>query len=941
MEETVKSPHLLRFASFEVNLRSGELRNNGERVKLPEQSFQILVMLLERPGDVVMRGEIQKRLWPNDTIVEFENSINAAIKKLRVALGDSADEPHYIETLARRGYRWMTSVERVEESSDDIHAPASVLSPRTEAPAFYLIGKRVSHYRVLEVVGGGGMGVVYKAEDIKLGRRVALKFLPEELADDAAAMQRFEREARAASALNHPNICTIYAVEEHKGQPFIAMELLEGRTLRDIICEADSATASGQESPLQLKALLDTAIQIADGLEAAHKKGVIHRDIKPANIFVTHHGQAKILDFGLAKLHEFDAPEILPHGLAGSESTTEWNPLLTLTRTGVTIGTAAYMSPEQVRGEKLDARTDLFSFGLVLYEMATRKRAFAGETAPVLHQAILNQIPAGVRDLNPQISPKLESIINRAIQKDRAGRYQSAAELRADLEELRRQAQPTKTSALRWWVAAAILAALAGLVSLFVYRAWSPLSQAAAGIIRSLAVLPLENLSGDPEQKFFAEGVTEELISRLNRMSSIRVISRRSIIQYEDTRKSIPEIARELGVEGIVDGSVIRLGDRVRIRMQLFYAPRDQQLWAATYERGLKDIQELQADAARDISGEIKLELTRQEQTQLSSARVLNPEAHEMYLKGLYFWNKHDPVSLNRAIEYYQRAIAKDSSYAEAYAGLANSYLLILGDDDSWNPGLMLTKAKAAAEQALRLDPTLADAHTSLALISSHLEWKFDQAREHYQRALELNPNYSTAHHWYGDAYLAPLGQFDRAFAEMHKAQELDPLSPIIGTDIGKNLVFARRYAEAIAELKKALDLDPSFDEAHHWLWYAYMEKGTYREALAELDKAKRYRGARQSKADRALLEARLGNRKIAYQLVKELVSQARAHPYPSQIAFIYMALGDSDQAFAWLERAYNARSIDLIALRVDPLFDPVRSNPRFDDLVRRVGLPE
>jgi serine/threonine protein kinase len=436
-----QSAVLVRFDEFELDVRTGELRKQGEEtVRLSEQPLRILIALLERPGELVLREDLRKRLWPNDTVVEFEHSISAAMNRLRQALGDSAENPRFIETLARRGYRWKTLVEWLEPATEVEKSP----TPLDQ----HLIGKRIAHYRVLEILGGGGMGVVYKAEDIKLGRRVALKFLPEEMAGDVAVMQRFEREARAASALNHPNICTIHAVEEHEGQPFIAMELLEGRTLREMISEASTGPATKEEAPLPIKALLDTAIQIADGLDAAHKKGIVHRDIKPANIFVTNHGQVKILDFGLAKLHEFEAAETQPETLVEPGREREWSPLLTLTRTGVTIGTAAYMSPEQVRGEKLDARTDLFSFGLVLYEMATKQRAFAGDTAPVLHHAILNQTAAPARDLNPQVPTKFERIINKALEKDRAARYQTSAEIRDDLQTLREEIGPRRS---RWW----------------------------------------------------------------------------------------------------------------------------------------------------------------------------------------------------------------------------------------------------------------------------------------------------------------------------------------------------------------------------------------------------------------------------------------------------------------------------------------------------------
>jgi eukaryotic-like serine/threonine-protein kinase len=439
-----RSEGVAQFEGFELDLRSAELRKpNGTTVRLSEQPLRILVALLERPSELVLREDLRKRLWPNDTIVEFEHSINAAMNRLRQALGDSAESPKFIETLARRGYRWKTPVTWVQPQ----------IAPVPPKPADgNLVGKKVSHYRILEVVGGGGMGVVYKAEDIKLGRPIALKFLPEDLAGDPGALQRFEREARAASALNHPNICTIHAVEEHEGQPFIVMELLEGRTLRDMIADCANSNLT-----LPMPNLLDIAIQIAQGLEAAHQKGIIHRDIKPANIFITRHGQVKILDFGLAKLHESETAEAQSHESTHSASSPEpeWNPLLTLTRTGTTVGTAAYMSPEQVRGEKLDSRTDLFSFGLVLYEMATRQRAFAGDSAAVLHHAILNEIPRPVRDLNPGIPSRIESIINKAIQKDREARFQNALEVMTDLRKLKAEMEPRASR--RWWISAAIL----------------------------------------------------------------------------------------------------------------------------------------------------------------------------------------------------------------------------------------------------------------------------------------------------------------------------------------------------------------------------------------------------------------------------------------------------------------------------------------------------
>jgi serine/threonine protein kinase/Tol biopolymer transport system component len=531
---------LVRFEVFELDLRTRELRKSGLNVSLPDQSIKILALLLEKPGEIVLREEIRKKLWPNDTVVEFDHSINAAMKRLRQALGDPADDAHYIETLARRGYRWKVPVEWTPTPSQ---TQVEVVGQSVSAVVRHLIGKKVSHYRVLDVLGGGGMGVVFKAEDLKLGRSVALKFLPEETANDPPTLKRFEQEARAASALNHPNICTVYEIEEHDGQPFIVMELLEGKTLRELL-----ATGKTSAAPLPLEELLDLAMQIAAGLDAAHQKGIIHRDVKPANVFVTTQGQAKILDFGLAKLvpllagaeaylrreHRIDDEYGVPAETAPAPGSD-----LLLSRSGVAMGTAGYMSPEQVRGEKLDARTDLFSFGLVLYEMAAGQRAFTGKTSPIVHDAILSQTPTPIREFNPELPSTLEVIIDKALEKDRERRYQNVSEIRVDLESLRRSLEATFFRTRRGKMAAII--AILFVASAIVWLAKR--QQSAPFAVPDLRLHQLTSNSADnrvtsgaisPDGKYLAYADTKAIYIKLIETGETRAVPQPEAFRRED-----------------------------------------------------------------------------------------------------------------------------------------------------------------------------------------------------------------------------------------------------------------------------------------------------------------------------------------------------------------------------------------------------------------------
>jgi len=813
---------------------------------------------------------------------------------------------------------------------------------RVEDPR-QLVGRTISHYRVLAKLGGGGMGVIYSAEDSRLGRNVALKFLHEG-ARDPAALERLRREARASSSLNHPHICTIYDIGEFEGEYFIAMEALEGQTLRERI--------AGKPLPLEL--LSEWGIQVADALEAAHIEGIIHRDIKPSNIFITNRGQAKILDFGLAKRTQ---RKIAEPARAANESTLSLREEH-LTSPGEAIGTVAYMSPEQARGEELDSRTDVFSLGCVLYEMATGQPPFTGSTSALVFDGILNQVPTPPSRRNPEIPAEVERIIHKALEKDREVRCQTAAELRADLKRLKRDTDSAKAASARHevpdrparsrqWVAVlagsllAILLVAVGL-NLEKIRGW--LHGTVEGPrIGSLAVLPLENLSRDPEQEYFAEGMTDELITDLAKISAIRVISRTSVMQYKGTQKSVGQIAKELGVDAVIEGTVLRSGNRVRITAQLVAASAERHIWAESYERNLSDVLLLQNEVARTIAQQIRVQLTPQQQAQFATNRPLQPEAHEAFLKGKYFANRLSPDGIDKAIHYFNEAINADPTYGLAYAEMAETYC--------WATAYQLlpaqeglAKAKSAALHAIEIDATLGEAHNALAWVKYVHDWDFSGAEEEFKQAIHLSPGNANVHLWYGN-YLAQAGRFDESIAEMNTVQSLDPLSPVLVSLIATPLLGSRQYDKAIEQLHKAQELDPNLSLPRIFLQQAYEGKGDFASASNEWRQVALGFGekleivnARAEKLRRGFTEG--GERGYWQTQLEFLKADSKQSPADSySLALLYARVGDQNRTFQCLEKAFQEHSQDLtLWLLTEPAFDSIRTDPRFQELLRRMG---
>ncbi|HEX8494318.1 MAG TPA: protein kinase [Pyrinomonadaceae bacterium] len=825
-------------------------------------------------------------------------------------------------------------------------------------------GTRLGRYEIRSQLGVGGMGEVYLARDTSLARQVAIKILPPELAANQKRMQRFNQEAQAASSLNHPNILTIHEVEQSGPTPFIATEYIDGLTLRQLL----------KEKRLKVEEALEIACQTASALAAAHEAGVVHRDIKPENIMLRRDGYVKVLDFGLAKLTE-RMDETSPEAITQ-----------VYTDVGSVIGTARYMSPEQARGLEVDGRTDIFSLGIVLYEMLAGRSPFGGGTNHEVVASILKEEPPPLDGYNPEVSERLQAAVLKMLAKDRDQRYQTARELLTDIKSIKqdvewaikhgvanastatdkvasgtgqteasvittseRLARPTSSAEYlveelkrrkKGVIVVLSLLLTLGAVGLL-YFAFIRTRQA----IDSIAVLPFGNISNDANTEYLTDGLTESLINNLSQLPNLKVIARSSVFRYKGREVDPQVVGRELGVRAVLTGKVVQVGDTLSIQVELVDVANQTQLWGEKFNRQVSDIISLQDELSRDISENLRLRLTGEEKKQLAKRYTENPEAYRLYWKGRYHWNKRRPEDVREAIRNFKQAIDLDPNYALAYTGLADCY--ILGNLLQLSPKGAMPIAAESARKALSMDNSLAEAHTSLAKIKLSFEWDWPGAESEFRKAIELGPGYATAHQWYG-VYLSEMGRHDESLAERNRAQVLDPLSLSIRTGLCRAYYWARRYDESLTHLQTTLEKDPQYADTHWSYGLVYEQKKMTAEAIAAFQKAIDLSRTAEFPEGKPEMIAALGHayaiagkrseaEKILEQLNGLIAQQRYVSPY--SIALVYAGLGDKDKAFSWIERAYDERDEALVHLKVDPRLDPLRSDSRFQNWLALLKL--